>query len=145
MSDYKLVPVEPTLDMMREGMEVYASEDCAEADVLGIYKAMLAAAPAVQGGPDVATQILSLISDECRYWQGRDEARRGGYAILYAKAKELISNRQPAPDVEALEAIQKVATHGGIRTGIQAGTALGCIAAVCDVTLAAHRKQGGEA
>ena len=27
MSDYKLVPVEPTLDMMREGMEVYASED----------------------------------------------------------------------------------------------------------------------
>src|SRR5690606_12827693 len=102
MSDYKLVPVEPTLDMMREGMEVYASEDCAEADVLGIYKAMLAAAPAVQGGPDVATQILSLISDECRYWQGRDEARRGGYAILYAKAKELISNRQPAPDVEAL-------------------------------------------
>lgn len=45
--------------------------------------------------------------------------------------------------VEALQAIQKVATHGDTRTGIQAGTALGCIAAVCDVTLAAHREQGG--
>lgn len=51
MTDYKLVPVEPTLDMLREGMDVYASEDCAEADVLGIYKSMLAAAPTVQGEP----------------------------------------------------------------------------------------------
>lgn len=54
-----------------------------------------------QPTPDVVTQILSLISDECRYWQGRDEALRGGYAILHAKAKELVS-KQPASDVTVL-------------------------------------------
>jgi|GEM_PF-2687343 len=34
-------------------------------------------------------QILDLILDECRYWHGRDEARRGGFAILYGAAKEV--------------------------------------------------------
>ncbi len=34
-------------------------------------------------------QILDLILDECRYWHGRDEARRGGYAILYGAAREV--------------------------------------------------------
>lgn len=51
MSKYKLVPVEPTLDMLCEGTDVYGREDCAETDVLGIYKAMLDAAPSVQGDP----------------------------------------------------------------------------------------------
>ena len=41
-------------------------------------------------GQSTAIQhVLDLILDECRYWQGRDEARRGGYAILYAKAKKV--------------------------------------------------------
>lgn len=58
------------------------------------------------------------------------------------------SIQEAEPDVtalvEALEAIQKAATHKNIHTGIQAGTALGCIAAICDITLAAHRKQEGK-
>ena len=37
-------------------------------------------------------QVLDLILDECRYWHGRDEARRGGFACLYAKAKEIADN-----------------------------------------------------
>lgn len=59
-----------------------------------------------QPAPDVAEQILNLIEDECRYWHGRDEARRGGYAILYAKARELVCKaveaNPPAPDVAGL-------------------------------------------
>lgn len=55
-----------------------------------------------QPDEDVASQIIKLIDDECRYWHGRDEARRGGYAILYAKAKELNSKQQPAPGVAAM-------------------------------------------
>lgn len=47
--------------------------------------------------------------------------------------------------VEALEDIQKVAIRKSIHTDTQAGIALGCIAAICEITLAAHRKQGGEA
>jgi hypothetical protein len=33
--------------------------------------------------------ILELIMAECKYWHGRDEARRGGFATLYAAAKAL--------------------------------------------------------
>lgn len=43
----------------------------------------------------VAQKILDLILEECRYWHGRDEARRGGYAILYAAAKEVAASATP--------------------------------------------------
>lgn len=85
---------------------------------------------------------MNLCECEGAHTCGYNDVKRTRDALL------VLAEQQPAPDVEALvealEAIQKVATHVGIRTGIQAGTALGCIAAVCDVTLAAHRKQGGE-
>lgn len=49
----------------------------------------------------LATQkILDLIMDECRHWHGRDEARRGGFAILYAAAKEIADQAQAAPEAE---------------------------------------------
>lgn len=52
----------------------------------------------------LATQkILDLILDECRYWQGRDEARRGSFAILYAKAKEIAAQAQAATEAEPVE------------------------------------------
>lgn len=73
-----------------------------------IYKAMLAAAPAapvVQSGPAVQ-KILDLILGECKYWNHRDEARRGGFAALYAKAKEVADAAPPAPDAALVEAEQ---------------------------------------
>jgi hypothetical protein len=45
-------------------------------------------------------QILDLILDECRYWQGRDETRRGSFAILYAAAKKIADQAQAAPVAE---------------------------------------------
>ncbi len=42
--------------------------------------------------PSAAHQILDLILDQCRYWHGRDEARRGGFACLYAAAKEVVDH-----------------------------------------------------
>lgn len=54
--------------------------------------------------PSAAQQILDLIMEECRYWHGRDEARRGNFANLYAAAKELADNTaliaQTAPQPE---------------------------------------------
>src|SRR5690606_23742003 len=116
----------------------------------------LPAAPAVQG--EVGEGVPDYINDAI------DNLAHDNYELSYAGYQERVKDialirayiartgqpaeQQPAPDVaglvEALEAIQKAATHESIHTGIQAGTALGCIAAICDVALAAHRKQGGE-
>lgn len=54
-----------------------------------------ATTPAEQRLVSVEQQILDLILDQCRYWHGRDEARRGGFAILYAEAKEVAANAAP--------------------------------------------------
>lgn len=43
MSEYKLVPVVPTVEMAFSGVEVYGLEDCADADVHSIWEAMLSA------------------------------------------------------------------------------------------------------
>jgi hypothetical protein len=51
-------------------------------------------APA-QEQPSTTQQVLDLILEQCRYWQGRDEARRGGFACLYAQAKEIVDNAAP--------------------------------------------------
>lgn len=71
MTGYKLVPVEPTEDMLVAGQEEWAHrphgalEDCEEAR--SIYKAMLAAAPAVQEEPvsvaDALRQIAGWMDD----------------------------------------------------------------------------------
>jgi hypothetical protein len=50
--------------------------------------------------PSAAQQILDLIMEECRYWHGRDEARRGNFANLYAAAKELADNAAPIAQTE---------------------------------------------
>lgn len=45
--------------------------------------------------------VLELILAECRYWHGRDEARRGNFASLYASARELVVRERastPAPE-----------------------------------------------
>ncbi|RMH97309.1 hypothetical protein EA795_19210 [Stutzerimonas nitrititolerans] len=66
--------------------------------------------------PSTTQQVLDLILEECRYWQGRDEARRGGFACLYAKAKEIADNAAPiaqtAPQPEQsglVEALEEIA------------------------------------
>lgn len=68
MSEYKLVPVEPTLEM------IGAARDCA--DCLGdIYRAMLAAAPAVSAKPVCITtqsQIEAFKTGYARTLVGRD-------------------------------------------------------------------------
>ena len=58
--------------------------------------------------PSAAQQILDLIMEECRYWHGRDEARRGNFASLYAAAKELADNTAP---------IAQTAPQGKFRMG----------------------------
>jgi hypothetical protein len=45
--------------------------------------------------PAPTQQILDLILEQCRYWHGRDEARRGGFACLYAAAKEIADKATP--------------------------------------------------
>lgn len=44
-----------------------------------------------------AEQILDLIEGECNYWHGRNESRRGGYAILLATAKKIVKQEKEAP------------------------------------------------
>jgi hypothetical protein len=56
----------------------------------------------------LAEQVLELILDECRYWQHKDEARRGNFAILYAAARELVDKAQSAPEPVSREAVQVV-------------------------------------
>ena len=41
-----------------------------------------------------AEQIIDLIDGECRFWHGKDESRRGGYAILLATAKNIVKQEK---------------------------------------------------
>lgn len=143
MTDYKLAPFPPTAEMVEAAEDAYMPFGDME---LAIRMAILAA-PAVQGEP----------VGEVRFELG---APSSIFAELYSKSLPVLApgtklwaapqpaEQQPAPDVaglvEALEAIQKVATHESVHTGIQAGVALGLIAAICDAALAAHRSRGGE-
>lgn len=54
----------------------------------------------------LAEQVLELILDECRYWQHKDEARQGNFAILYAAARELVDKAQSAPEPVSREAVE---------------------------------------
>src|SRR5690606_8251858 len=129
----------------------------------------LPAAPAVQGESESSGLYAVYLRDN---WDGEGDtywliARRkengvwvsegSGEGLIKYEGDELLkiipldatpqpAEQQPAPDVaglvEALEAIQKVATHESVHTGIQAGVALGLIAAICDAALAAHRSRG---
>lgn len=71
----------------------------AERDALRAELAALKAQTEQQ--PSTTRQVLDLILEECRYWQGRDEARRGSFACLYAKAKEIADNAAPIAQTPA--------------------------------------------
>lgn len=69
----------------------------------GAFDGWMAARSLPVGVPDgeqLKAKVLELIGDECKYWQGKDEARRGGFAILYSKVNEL----DAAPNVKAEQA-----------------------------------------
>ncbi len=70
------------------GGAVEASE-ILNADVAALLDSMASAHPLQAERESAIQQILDLILDECRYWHGRDEARRGGFAILYDAAREV--------------------------------------------------------
>lgn len=93
-------------------------------------------------GRELLEEIEALQAD---YKRLQDECKELRYILSRVAAAV---EQQPAPDIsalmEALETIQKTATHKSIRTGIHAATALGCIAAICNVTLADYRKGGEE-
>jgi len=74
MSDYKVVPLEPTPEMMANGgIEMGARDE----DARTVWKAMLAAAPAVQGG-------LMLNGFRVMHLTGRSGAREGERWEIYA-------------------------------------------------------------
>lgn len=107
MTEFKLVPMEPTLDMLCEGTDVYGSEDCAETDVLGIYKAMLSATPAVQGEP-VGWQYYQ----DGKWWHGDDRIKdhRKNTEEAGFPVRDVYAAPQPPPDVSALvEALENAA------------------------------------
>lgn len=82
------------LDHAGDALAGYAATLRHEFDML---TAAAPAAPAVQAEQEpVAQKILDLILAECKYWHCRDEARRGGFAALYAKAKEVADAAPPA-------------------------------------------------
>lgn len=84
----------------------------------------------------VDTQISSLPFHDERGWVcecfGMESAQKIADALNAAQ--------QSAPDVEALVEALKVIQRAATHDSIQEGTALGSIAAICDDTLAAHRK-----
>lgn len=49
----------------------------------------LFAGPVIENDP-LVEGILDLIMKQCKYWQGKDEARRGGFATLLHQASELV-------------------------------------------------------
>jgi len=74
MTEYKLVPVEPTAEMMASGgIEMGARDE----DSRTVWKAMVAAAPAVQGG-------LMLNGFRVMHLTGRSGAREGERWEIYA-------------------------------------------------------------
>lgn len=61
MTNYKLVPVEPTEHMLDSG-QCASFRDIETQDAVRIYEAMLAAAPAVQQPAPDATQLVEAAS-----------------------------------------------------------------------------------
>ena len=91
--------------------------------------------------PDVAGLVQQHHRDSAelrRLCQARDQQRDGRLAALERAAK---AEADVTALVEALEAIWDLTAHKGIRTAIQVGKALGCIATMCDAALAAHRNR----
>jgi len=118
----------------------------------GFHGKPVYAAPKPAGAalpPEITREMLGMIIDEV-FGGGIEDASviEDIYRVIARSAAPQPAEQLPAPGVEALvealETLKRAATHESIHTGIQAGTALGYIAAICDVALAAHRSQGGE-
>lgn len=161
---WKLVPIEPTYELESEVGGVRMDEEdflheYADHEKIGeICRAVVKYSPPPPKAPDYNPgplevsvigmpefdALLDHIYEEGTSSEGAVHlANKLVRAAIQSHISYARTEQQPEPDVgalvEALEAIQKAATHKNIHTGIQAGTALGCIAAICDIALAARR------
>lgn len=141
--------VEPeiTPEMIRAGANhvtiFHSAAECAEK----VYRAMRSVAPQ----PAEQEKFKRFNDQECWMWAGdgsdRLETLTCPVVITPADLMAIINRGSPQSDVtqlvEALEAAQKVAGCRNVHTATQARAALGCIAAICDIALAAHSEQGG--
>lgn len=145
MTDCIQVPVEPTPEMLEAGADWCGQglgTDEAKGRAVTAYKAMLAAAPAVQGEP-VARHHATVCYEDCLCEHGSGcklEAECGVTVPLYTALQPV--EQQPVPDVsalvEALEAALMVMTSKEVRLEKQADAIT-----MVRSQLAAHRK-GGE-
>jgi len=145
MSDYKLVPVEPTPEMVESAESAYMLFEDME---LALMMAVLAA-PAVQGEP-VGWQFYK----DGKWWHGNDcikghrkNTEEAGYLTRDVYAAPQPTEQQPAPDVaglvEALTELCDEIDNHEIHTSI-AKTSILWFKRKARAALAAHRKQGGE-
>ncbi|WP_313397078.1 hypothetical protein [Stutzerimonas nitrititolerans] len=96
----------------------HTNSGCTDTSGIHAFKAGAAwqrARPAqTEQRPSATQQILDLILEQCRYWHGRDEARRGGFACLYAAAKEVADNAAPVSQpaqTELVEALERARSN----------------------------------
>lgn len=129
MSEYKLVPVEPTPKMLQvwKSMHGYSRYNK--------YKAMLAAAPTLQGEP-VAWMTHR---DEPMFFATAREA--SAYCDHDENPIPLYATQQPAPDASGLVVTLKSIEEWVMRYADPKHP----VATVARKALADYRKQGGEA
>src|SRR5690606_27898334 len=95
MTDYKLVPIGPTPEMVEAAEDAYMPFGDME---LAIRMALLAA-PAVQGEP-VAFRYRTSESAMWNYvdWRGPDEVEKDNFEIQYLIAAPQPAEQQPSAD-----------------------------------------------
>lgn len=114
MSDYKLVPVEPTPEMIDAGRSQSSFP-------LGVYKSMITAAPAVQGEP-----VAYMFADEwgrTKIVLGKETAEHWappGETIEPLYTAPQPAEQQPAPDVAGLIGKMRMLVAAGNRLNEQA-------------------------
>lgn len=129
MTDFKLVPVVPTSEMLAAGE--YALEFGCYAS--GIYADMLAAAPVL--GP----RTVDTLSTDSNSEQEQ-------FSVINMSTAAPQPAQAVTQLVEALKAAQKEAVYGlnHARTDLQASAALGRVSAIVGAALAAYCKQEEE-
>lgn len=120
MSGYKVVPVEPTTEMMEEGLAGWNGNDLSETDLDDMWRRMLDAAPTVQGEPQPAPSAPTptfQLGDHVRktkgsQWKGRvvgtystsltpegyaveSDTEKGSVQIYPVGALELVGEQPP--------------------------------------------------
>lgn len=162
MSKYKLVPMEPTPEMLAAG-EFALEAGCY---VSGVYADMLAAAPAVQGEPAAGNLYAVYLRDNWdgqgdTYWilsrkqsdgvwvsddSGKPLIQYEGDALL--KVVPLVAapqpvEQQPAPDVAGLVDALRAMIDQAQRVSV-CGNFSGDVVVRAIDALAAYRQQGGD-